>query len=43
MSYWQLPLQLHDDPEELARWAAIALAVAQRAALSKGPRKRRSN
>ncbi len=43
MSYWQLPMELYDDPEELARWAATALAVAQRAALSKGLRKHRSN
>ena len=29
-SYWQLPERLYDDTEELAVWAARALATAQR-------------
>ena len=37
-SYWELPARLFDDSEELAGWAKIALAAAQRAALSKRPR-----
>lgn len=32
MSYWRLPARLYDDPDELARWARDALAVAQRSA-----------
>ena len=32
MSYWRLPERLYDDPDELARWARDALAVAQQAA-----------
>jgi DNA transformation protein len=39
-SYWQLPARLFDDPEELTHWARAALAAAQRAALSKRPKKR---
>jgi DNA transformation protein and related proteins len=39
-SYWELPARLFDDSEELAGWARSALAAAQRAALSKRPRKR---
>jgi DNA transformation protein len=31
MSYWRLPDRLYDDPDELADWARIALAAAQRA------------
>lgn len=31
-SYWRLPERLYDDPEELARWAAAAHAVARAAA-----------
>lgn len=34
-SYWQLPERLYDDPQELADWARVALAAAQRAALGK--------
>jgi DNA transformation protein len=34
-SYWQLPERLLDDPDELAQWARVALAAAQRAALAK--------
>jgi DNA transformation protein and related proteins len=29
-SYWRMPDRLYDDPEELARWARDARAVAQR-------------
>ena len=35
MSYWRLPDRLYDDPDELARWARQALAVAQRKATAK--------
>ncbi len=39
-SYWRLPERLYDEPEELARWARLALGVARakaaaRAALRK--------
>lgn len=30
-SYWRMPDRLYDDPEELARWAHVAHAVARRA------------
>jgi len=50
MSYWRLPERLYDDPDELARWARAAWALAQRAAAAKpikaGPRRgtaRRTN
>ena len=29
LSYWRLPERLYDDPDELAVWAARALAIAQ--------------
>jgi DNA transformation protein len=32
-SYWRMPERLYDDPEELARWAREAHAVAQRSAV----------
>src|SRR3979411_2791901 len=32
-SYWQLPEQLYDDPEELTGWARAALGAAPRPAL----------
>jgi DNA transformation protein len=41
-SYWQLPARLFDDSEELAVWARAALAAAQRAALKKRPKVRKS-
>jgi len=41
-SYWQLPARLFDDTEELSAWARSALAAAQRAALKKRPRGRKS-
>ncbi|MFL6815366.1 MAG: TfoX/Sxy family protein [Bradyrhizobium sp.] len=34
-SYWQLPERLYDDPHDFTDWARAALAAAQRAALSK--------
>ncbi len=37
-SYWQLPERLYDDPDELAEWARVALATAQRAAVRKRPK-----
>ena len=39
-SYWELPARLFDDSEELTGWARSALAAAQRAALSKRPRRK---
>jgi len=30
LSYWRLPERLYDDPEDLARWAERALAIARR-------------
>jgi DNA transformation protein len=42
-SYWELPARLFDDSEELAGWARAALAAAQRAALSKRPRRPKAN
>ena len=41
-SYWQLPARLFDDPEELTDWARAALAAAQRAALSRPPKARKT-
>jgi DNA transformation protein and related proteins len=37
LSYWRLPERLYDDPEELAVWAACALAVAQHKSLAPRP------
>jgi DNA transformation protein len=37
-----LPERLYDDPEELTVWARAALAAAQRAALGKRPKKRKT-
>ncbi len=39
-SYWELPARLFDDQEELTGWAKAALAAAQRAAVSKRPRRK---
>jgi DNA transformation protein and related proteins len=36
MSFWRMPERLYDDPEELAVWAARALAVARRAVDARG-------
>ena len=41
-SYWQLPARLFDDSEELADWARVALAAAQRATLRKRPKARKA-
>jgi len=41
-SYWQLPARLFDDTEELSAWARSALGAAQRAALKKRSRGRKS-
>jgi DNA transformation protein and related proteins len=41
-SYWQLPARLFDDPEELSGWARAALAAAQRAALQKRSKTRKT-
>jgi DNA transformation protein len=42
-SYWELPARLFDDSEELGSWARAALAAAQRAALTKRPRRKAGN
>jgi len=41
-SYWELPARLFDDSEALSGWARAALAAAQRAALRKRPKARKS-
>ncbi len=41
-SYWQLPARLFEDPEELTGWARAALAAAQRAALRKRPKAKKT-
>jgi DNA transformation protein and related proteins len=41
-SYWQLPARLFDDTEELSQWARAAVAAAQRAAVKKRPKARKS-
>ncbi len=41
-SYWQLPARLFDDSEELADWARAALSAAQRAALRKRPKAKKT-
>ena len=41
LSYWRLPERLYDDPDELAVWAARALAIAERKKFA--PRARRQN
>jgi DNA transformation protein and related proteins len=35
-SYWRMPDRLYDDPDELARWAQTAFAIARRKAAA-GP------
>lgn len=42
-SYWQAPERLYDDPETLAEWARASLAVAQRTALAKLAKSRKSS
>lgn len=41
-SYWELPARLFDDSEELTEWARAALAAAQRAAIRKPKRSRKT-
>jgi DNA transformation protein and related proteins len=41
-SYWQLPARMFDDSEELSEWARAALGAAQRAALKKRPKARKT-
>ena len=41
-SYWLLPERLYDDPHDLTEWARAALAAAQRAAMSKRLRPRKT-
>jgi len=41
-TYWQLPARLFDDPEQLTGWARAALAAAQRAALKKRPKAKKT-
>ncbi len=41
LPYWRLPERLYDDPDELAAWAARALAAAQRKKLALRPPSRR--
>ena len=41
-SYWQLPARLFDDTEELSQWARAALGAAQRAAVKKRPKGRKT-
>jgi DNA transformation protein len=41
MSYWRMPDRLYDDPDELARWAAEALAAARRSVRGSGRMNRR--
>jgi len=41
LSYWRLPERLYDDPDDLALWAARALAIAQRKRFAPRPRSRR--
>jgi DNA transformation protein len=41
-SYWQLPERLYDDPEDLTVWARASLVAAQRAALRKRPKAKKT-
>jgi DNA transformation protein len=41
-SYWRMPDSLYDDPEELARWSRLALAVAERAAATKKSKRKKA-
>jgi DNA transformation protein and related proteins len=41
-SYWELPARLFDDTDELGEWARAALGAAQRAALKKRPKGRKT-
>ena len=41
LSYWRLPERLYDDPDELAVWAARALAIAQHKKFAPRTRRKR--
>jgi DNA transformation protein and related proteins len=41
MSYWRLPAEGADDPDEAARWGRLALEAADRAAKSRREKTRR--
>jgi len=41
LSFWRLPERLYDDADELALWAARALAIAQRKKFAPRPRSKR--
>jgi DNA transformation protein and related proteins len=41
LSFWRLPERLYDDPDELALWAARALAIAQRKKFAPRPGSKR--
>lgn len=42
MGYYEVPADVIEESEELARWARRSIEVAQRSAQKKAPRKRRS-
>jgi DNA transformation protein len=42
LSYWRLPERLYDDPDELAVWAARALAIAEHKTLALRPHAKRA-
>jgi DNA transformation protein len=35
-SYWRMPERLYDEPDEVAQWAGLALAAAQRVGAKSG-------
>ncbi len=41
MSYWRVPEEIFEDPEQLSQWAEKALAAARRVKSAKKPRKSR--
>ncbi len=41
MPYWRFPDEAYDDPEEAARWIAVADAASRRAAQAKSAKPRR--
>ena len=43
LPYWRLPERLYDDPDELAVWAARALAIAERKKFAPRGRGKRKN
>ena len=42
LSYWRLPERLYDNPDELAVWAARALAIAEQKKFARPTKRRRS-